>query len=281
MSKKVSVTLTTSFQSLLWGRHDSLRRHEDNAIENFLARQIMACRKSLTPVEVSLPAAILTEAGVGPWVRKHRLAVDVRTRYELHLAMSSGVHPSLLTVHADQLDTADVHRVAALGVGRVVLGAWSQIDGFDTADGEKPQNVVLRMCEPTIGPREAGAFGCGFVFDSHDADSAVERVLSHRRLNLTGLHCDVGHDDVAFFSYPAAVGYTIAEMDHIRRGHGRLLTCLGIGGARFFGTDDEQALCELAGQIDEAVDDACATLRFPRPVVMVTGGRDAIGRAAA
>lgn len=30
---------------------------------------------------------------------------------------------------------------------------------------------------------------------------------------------------------------------------------------------------ELAIQIDEALDDACATMRYPRPVVMLSPGR--------
>ena len=263
MSKKVSVTLTTSFRSFVRGRHDSLGRRDDHVIEDLVVRQLTVCRKSLSPVEVSLPASILAQEGVAAWVRKHRLCVDVCSMHELYLAMASGVHPNLLTVHTDAMDATEVERVATLGAGRVVLGSLPHIEVFGRAAADRVLNVLLG------------------VRDSHSLDSAVERVLEYRRLNLIGLYCDVGSSERDFVSYPAAVCDVIAQMEHIRRQHGLQLTCLGIGGAGFFGTDDERVLYRLATQVDESVDDACATLRFPRPVVVIAGGPDMIGWAAA
>jgi len=239
-------------------------------------RQLNACRKSLSPAEVSLPAAILGGEGIAPWVREHRLAVDVSNMTELYGAISSGIHPSLLTVHTDTLTVAEVQRVATLGVGRVMLGTAGHVDLFGAADNTREQNVLLRM-----RPRDAAPRRPGFVFDSHQADLAVAQVLNQRRLNLVGLHCDVGSAADDFVSYPAAVGDTIAQMEHIRRQRGPLLTCLGIGGGKFFATDDEHPLCELISRVDESVDDACATLRFPRPVVVIAAGTEVIERVAA
>jgi diaminopimelate decarboxylase len=281
LSKKVSVTLSNSFRSIVRGRQDSARRHDERAVEHFVMRQLAAFRKSLSPAEVSLPAAILHDHSVAPWVRDHRLAVDVRSMFELYIAMSSGIHPSLLTVHTDTMTADDVRRVAPLGVGRVVLGSLGQIDEFGKYVDGRTQNVLLRMTEVSTALREAATEGRGFVFDSDDADLAVGRVLDHRRLNLIGLYCDVGSAEHDFVSYPAAVGYMIAQMEHIRRQRGLLLTCLGLGGGRFFATEGEHALRELATRVDESVDDACATLRFPRPVVVIAAGIDVIGQVAA
>ncbi len=239
-------------------------------------RQLKACRKSLSPAEVSLPAAILADEGIAPWVREHRLAVDVRSMAELYGAVSSGIHPRLITAHTDTLTVAEVQRVASLGVGRVVLGTLGHIDLLGAADDKREQNVLLRM-----RPRDAAPGRPGFVFDSHQADLAVAQVLNQPRLNLVGLHCDVGSAEDDFVSYPAAVGDMIAQMEHIRRQRGLLLTCLGIGGGTFFATDDEHPLCELVARVDESVDDACATLRFPRPVVVIAAGTEVIGRVAA
>jgi len=239
-------------------------------------RQLQACLKSLSPAEVSLPAAILSDEGIAPWVREHRLAVDVRSMTELYGVISSGIHPRLITAHTDTLTVAEVQHVAKIGVGRVVLGRLGHIALFGDADDDREQNVLLRM-----RPRDAATGRPGFVFDSHEADLAVERVLNHRRLNLVGLHCDVGSAEEDFVSYPAAVGDMIAQMERIRRQRGLLLTCLGIGGGAFFATDDEHPLCELVDRVDESVDDACATLRFPRPVVVIAAGTEVIGRVAA
>ena len=56
----------------------------------------------------------------------------------------------------------------------------------------------------------------------------------------------------------------ITEMTQIRRHHGVVLTRLGLGGGRAVPSGDwTTELPELASQIDESLDDACATLRFP------------------
>lgn len=276
MVKKVSVTLSTSFRSIVRGRQDSVRRRDQHArVEPAVMRQLNVCRKSMSPAEVSLPAAILADVGIAPWVREHRFTVDVRSAAELYGAIASGIHPRLITAHTDTLTVAEVQRIASLRVGRLVLGTAEHIDVLGAADDKREQNVLLRMRS-----RDAVSGKAGFVFDSHQADFAVERVLS-QRLKLVGLHCDVGSAEDDFVSYPAAVGDMIAQMEHIRRQRGLLLTCLGIGGGTFFATDDEHPLCELVARVEESVDDACATLRFPRPVVVIAAGIEVIGRAAA
>jgi diaminopimelate decarboxylase len=276
LSKKVSVTLSTSFRSIVRGRQDSAPRHGQDAAVHVMVRQLQACRKSLSPAEVSVPAAILAGDGLAPWVQEHRLAVDVRSMAELYGAISSGIGPRLITAHTDTLTGAEVQRVASLGVGRVVLGTLGHIDLVGDADDSREQIVLIRM-----QPRDATPDGAGFVFDSHQADLATTRVLNHGRLNLVGLHCDVGSAKDDIVSFPAAVGDAIAQMEHIRRQRGLLLTCLGIGGGTFFATDDGHPLCELVSRVDESVDDACATLRFPRPVIIIAAGTEVIGRVAA
>lgn len=223
-----------------------------------------------------MPAAILVGEGVAPWVREHRLGVDARSMTELYGAIASGIHPSLLTVHTDTLSVAEVQRVATLPVGRVVLGSLRHVDLFGNAEDAEKLNVLLRM-----RPQGVASGRPGLVFDSHEADLAVAQILTHRRLNLVGLHCDVGSAEDDFVSYPAAVGDMIAQMEHIRRQRGLLLTCLGIVDGKFFATNDAHPLCELIARVDESVDDACATLRFPRPVVVIAAGTEVIGQVAA
>lgn len=97
-----------------------------------------------------------------------------------------------------------------------------------------------------------------------------------------GLHCEAGSQDHDFVSYPAAIGHIIAEMTRVRRNHGVVLTRLGLGGVRAVPCGDWAVeLPELATQIDESLDDACATLRFPRPLVALSTGLGLIGRSAA
>ena len=74
----------------------------------------------------------------------------------------------------------------------------------------------------------------------------------------------------------------IAEMTHIQRNHRVVLTRLGLGGGRAVPSGDWLVeLPQLAAQIDDSLDDACGTLRFPRPLVVLSAGLEIIGRSAA
>jgi diaminopimelate decarboxylase len=265
------VTLSTSFRSIV-------RRRQLPQVDQAEIRRLIGYRDSCAPAEVSFPASVLQDAGVARWIREHRLAIDVHTMPELYSAISVGIHQALMTVHADQLDTSEIRRVAAVGVGRVVLSNDEHIESLGGVFIGRTQNVLLRMTDATATDRGWRQF----VFDSDDADVAVDAVVSGRSLNLIGLQCEIGTAVDDFVSYPAAIGNMIAQMDHIRRRHGGVLTRLVLGGGSILAAADSSVIRrDLAEEIDASVDDACATLRFPRPVIVISAGMQGVGQRAA
>jgi diaminopimelate decarboxylase len=173
-----------------------------------------------------------------------------------------------------------------LGVGRVVAASVQQIELMRSVVAKRAQDVVIRMTDvntpilATAGVPDR--VPVGFRFDSNESDTAIAAVLDHEWLNLVGLHCEVGSQDHDFVSYPAAIGHMIAEMTHIQRNHRVVLTRLGLGGGRAVPPGDWMVeLPQLAAQIDDSLDDACGTLRFPRPLVVLSTGLEIIGRNAA
>ena len=208
-------------------------------------------RKSFPMTEIALPATALRNRSIAKWVRDHRVTVDVRSGEELATAIAAGVHLQRLTLYADALSESELRAAVNLGVGRVVAGVG---DGVPS----------------------------GFRFDSNESDTAIAAVLEHEWLNLAGMHCEVGSQDHDFVSYPAAIGHMIAEMTHVRRNRGVVLTRLGVGGGRAIPSGDWAVeLPQLAAQIDDSLDDACGTLRFPRPLVVLSTGLGIVGRSAA
>jgi diaminopimelate decarboxylase len=269
--KKVSVTLSTSFRSFVRGRQ--LPQPDTPEI-----RRLIGYLDSCAPAEVSFPATLLQDAGVARWLRDHRVAIDVRTLPELCSAISAGIHPVLVTVHADQFDADGLRRAAELGMGRVVVSCTEQIAWLSGVAAGRTQNVLLRMTDAT----PVGHGRRQFVFDSNDTDLAVAAVMDSRALTLIGLQCEIGTAADDFVSYPAAIGNMIAQMDHIRRCHGVVLTQLVLGGGTALAAADGSGVRrDLAEEIDESVDDACATLRFPRPEVVMSAGVQVIGQRAA
>ena len=241
--------------------------------EQAVLRRCEVYRKSFPMTEIALPAYALRNLAVAKWARDQRLAIDLRTGMELAVAIAAGIHPARMTVHADGMTDSELRATANLEPGRVVVSSMSQIDLLATAVG-RTQGIFLCVTDVNAPALTvAAAKKRGFRFDSIEFDRAVEAVLAARRLNLIGLHCDVGSEENDFVSYPAAIGHMITEMTQIRRRDGVVLTRLGLGGGRTVPSGDWAIeLPELATQIDESLDDACATLRYPRPLVVLSPG---------
>jgi len=249
-------------------------------------RRCKIYRKSFPAAEIALPATALRNRAIAKWVRDHRVTIDVRTGEELATALAAGVRLQRLTVYADALSESELRATVNLGVGRIVAASVWQIELMRSIVEKRAQDVVIRMTDvntPGLAIADvADRVPAGFRFDSTESDIAIAAVLDHEWLNLVGLHCEVGSQDHDFVSYPAAIGHMIAEMTHIQRNHRVVLTRLGLGGGRAAPSGDWTVeLPQLAAQIDDSLDDACGTLRFPRPLVVLSTGLEIIGRNTA
>ena len=236
--------------------------------------------------EIAFPAAALRTDAIAKWARDHRASVDVRTGEGLAAAIKAGVHLARVTVFADTLDQSDLHAAVNMGVGRVVVGSAQQIEILRSVVVQRRQDVVIRMTDakmPLVAMTGGGDRApCGFRFDSNESDTAIAAILYHERLNLVGLHYEAGSQDHDCVSYSAAIGQMVAEMAQVRRNHGEVLTLLGLSGGRGVPPDDWAVeLPKMAAEIDESLDDACATLRFPRPLVVLSAALAITGRNAA
>jgi diaminopimelate decarboxylase len=270
------VTISGVFLSVLSGSKvtdPAAHRAASASPEQAVLRRCEVYRKSFPMTEIALPAYALRNLPVAKWARDQRLAIDLRTGQEFAVAIAAGIHPARMTVHADGMTDSELRATANLEVGRVVVSSMAQIDLLATVVA-RTQGVFVSVTDvnaPILAV--AGTKKRGFRFDSIELDRAVEAVLAARRLNLIGLHCDVGSEEHDFVSYPAAIGHMITEMTQIRRRDGVVLTRLGLGGGRAVPSGDWAVeLPELASQIDESLDDACATMRYPRPLVVLAPG---------
>jgi len=229
-------------------------------------------RKSFATAEVVFPAFALRNRLVAKWVRDHRVAVDLRTGEDLAIAIAAGIHPSRLSLDAEWMAEHDLRVAARLGIGLIRVGSMEQIEALSAVDYRRHE-IVVCLSDGTAR---------GFRFDSLELDHAIGAVVAGNRFNLVGLHCDVGAQLHEFISYPAAVGDMITTMDQVRRHHRMVLTRVGLGGGRTVPQGDwSRALPELSMQIEQSVDDACATLRFRRPLVVLTPGLAITGQNAA
>lgn len=215
-------------------------------------RRCATRHRSLDPVELALPARALRDSHVAKWARDHGLVVEVRTGADLVTAIGTGIHPMRLVVHADGFGADEIVFCSAnLGIGRVVVNTPAQIQLLvSCAVRHRRQRVIVGVT----------------------AADVVTAVLNGPRLDLVGLYREIDSGRDCFTATPELVGEVIAELADIRNAHAVALTRVWVGAGFGFdaGPDD---LSELSRTIEMTVDDACATLRFPRPVVVVSCGR--------
>src|SRR5262245_23066655 len=225
--KKVSVTLSGVFLSVLSGTkmNGSAARqsvvHEPDSPDRAALRRCEIYRKSFPMTEIALPAYALRNFTVAKWVRDQRIAIDVRTGEELAVAIAAGIHPARMTVHADTMTESELRATSNLAPGRVVVSSMAHVVLLGPTVEHRTQAVAVCVTDvnaPVL--HVAGAEKHGFCFDSSELDHAIGAVLADRRLNLVGLHCDVGSEEHDFVSYPAAIGHMVTEMTQIRRHHG-------------------------------------------------------------
>lgn len=222
--------------------------------ESAMLRGWQACLDSRPKVEIAVPAGLLTDQSIAGWVRDYRIAIDVRSEPDMVVAVAAGVHPSRMTVHADCLDGPQLCAIVTRGAGRVVLSSVRQADLVASAGLSRRQAVATRLTDATA-----------------HTDREIQSIVDGLRPNIVGVHGDIGSP--GFCSHREAIGYLLAEMTLIGRRHGVVLGRLGLGG----GSADPSggsasALAELAADVEDALDEACATLRYPRPLVALAPG---------
>jgi len=255
--------------------------------ETDFRRRARRYRKTLRGVEVVYAGKSLLTTAVARWAREEGLGVDVCSAGELAVALAGGVEPARIIMHGNAKPPDELREAVRVGVGRIVLDSFIEI-AYLAGLARRRQPVLIRVTpDIDIHGHRAVTTGIsdqkfGFTLHSDQAADAVKRVLAHPILDLVGLHCHIGSQVTDAALYGEAIHRMIAAMADIRAQHGVILTELNIGGGHgvpYIRGDKELNLDELAAVIEDALDEACAAERFPRPVIVVEPGRAISARA--
>ncbi len=217
--------------------------------------------KALRHVEMVYAGKSLAARAVARWVREHGLGVDVCSSDELAVALSGGIDPARVIMHASAMSLDELGGAVAAGVGRIVVDDPLEV-GY-LANLVRRQRVLIQVIPDVDIHGHCGAGisdqKFGFTVGGDHAAHAVRWVLAHRTLDLVGLHCHIA--DPALCG--EAIRRMIAAMADVRAHHGVILTELSHGGVSC------RDARKLAAVIEDALDDGCAAEHFPRPAVVV------------
>lgn len=242
-------------------------------------------RDAFPEAEIAYAGKALLTRAVATWVAEEDLSLDVCSAGEVALARSAGVDPRRMILHGNVKTASDL--AAARDIGRIVVDSPTEITLLAASSAPR-RNVLLRVT-PGVDAHTHRAVTTGvddqkfgFPLARGQADDAVRRILGQPRLNLVGLHCHLGSQITDTDCFGVAVDRMIAAMAQIRSDHGTILTQLDLGGGHgvpYRPGDPCLDPTALADTVEDALDDACARHRFPRPRIILEPGRAIVGRA--
>jgi diaminopimelate decarboxylase len=133
-------------------------------------------------------------------VHEEGMHLDVATEGEMHVALAAGVPPERLVLHGNNKSDAELARAREVGVGRVVVDSFDELDRLDrlhAVDGRAPR--VLLRATPGVEAHthefvQTGQIDSKFGFGvaAGDLAKAVERAASAPSVDLVGVHLHIG-----------------------------------------------------------------------------------------
>jgi diaminopimelate decarboxylase len=150
-------------------------------------RIIYAAKAYLSP----LIAQIMAEQGMG---------LDVVSGGELMVAHHAGFPMENISFHGNNKTEDELHLALQLGVGRIVLDNWSELERLTkiAQQTKKTPRVLLRVAPDvetdTHRYLQTGhaASKFGFPLSNGEAKAAIQAVLRSEHLRLIGLHAHTG-----------------------------------------------------------------------------------------
>jgi len=229
-------------------------------------------------------------AAVVRWTHEEGLRLDVCTSGELAVALRAGMPTEHIGFHGNNKSTAELCRAVEVGVGRLIVDSFDEIDRLVelTAELGTRAHVMVRVTagveahthEYIATAHEDQKFG--FSIAEGDAFDAVRRVLDAPGLELLGLHSHVGSQVFDTSGFEVAARRVLALRARVRDELGEVLPELGLGGGfgiAYTTKDTPSSPAELAGGLLGIVAHECKAMGIDVPRLSVEPGRAIAGPA--
>ena len=245
-------------------------------------RVLYASKAYLSP----LVAALVAEQGLG---------LDVVSGGELLVARRADVPMERVSFHGNNKSEDELRLALRLGVGRVVLDNWSELERLtriarESKQGSGEPGVLLRVSPDvhvdTHRYLQTGhaASKFGFPLLDGEAKAAALRILSEGQLRLLGLHAHTGTMLRETRPYQEALERLLALAGELYKEAGWWPQEISPGGGWAIDTPDNVSVPgieTLAQALHQAMERAMAAIdsSLPVPELIVEPGRSIVARA--
>ncbi len=243
-----------------------------------------------SPVEITYAAKAYLAPELARLLMRQGLGLDVVSGGELLVAHRAGFPLERLSFHGNNKSEEELRLALDLGVGRVVLDNWSELERLTRlARVSQRQPAVLLRVAPAVETEthrylQTGhaAAKFGFPLVTGEAKEAALRILAEGQLRLVGLHAHVGTMLRETRPYEETLERLLALAEDLNRERGWWPEVISPGGGWGIATPDSEempAVETLAAALERTVRRLLKSERLPMPALLIEPGRSIIARA--
>lgn len=223
-------------------------------------------------------------------IAEESLGLDVVSGGELAIAIAGEMPAECIYFHGNNKSPNELQEALALGVGRVVVDNFQELEALNQLAGEaQVRQAVLIRTSPNVDPHThklttTGTLDSkfGFTIANGQAESAFEMAQAAANLDLVGLHTHLGSPIYETEPYEQGIGVAMEFAAAMRDRHGLQLTEFSPGGGfpiQYTINKPILPVSAYADVITNALKQNCERLGFIPPTLVIEPGRAIVGRA--
>jgi diaminopimelate decarboxylase len=259
--------------------------------ENDFRARARAFKEAFAAYDVFYAGKAFLCTATATWAAEEGLNLDVCTGGELAVAERAGIDMARIGFHGNNKSEAELERAVALGVGRVIVDSFHEIERLAEIAERlgRTTSVLVRVTagveahthEYIATAHEDQKFG--FSLAGGAAFEAAVRVLVEDVLDLRGLHSHIGSQIFDPAGFEVAAHRVVGLLRQLVQEHPSVtqtLTTLDLGGGlgiAYTADDDPPAPDVMAKSLIEIVTRECQMAGLTVPAVMVEPGRAIAG----
>lgn len=223
-------------------------------------------------------------------IKKEGLWLDVVSGGELYTAKSVDFPMENIIFHGNNKTYEELEMAVELGVGRIVLDNFREIEVLDDILREKNKTIDVQIrITPGIDGHthdfiKTGQVDSKFGFPMNDESAlyAVKRVLNSTTMALKGIHAHIGsqlHQNNIYKIEVEVLARFISQIKNLFQYEIEEINCGGGFGIFYTEEDKRLGISFFTDIIHESVENCFLKYKLKKPVVFIEPGRWIVGEA--
>jgi diaminopimelate decarboxylase len=221
-------------------------------------------------------------------VKEEGLGLDVVSGGEIGIASSVGFPLGMAYFHGNNKSAEELEMALQLGVGRIVVDNFYELNMLSGIAGKRTANILLRLT-PGIDPHThryntTGIVDSKFGFTKATWEEAITKAMATPKINLVGLHFHLGSGIFETEPYKSGIDVVLDFAAKMKQKHGFQLKELNVGGGygvQYTLEAGPPPVAAFAELITSELKSKCREMKLPLPRLILEPGRAIVAQSCA